>query len=744
MKNLVFATFFLCLLFTAGMNVRVCVYAATSGFEPMSFDWTDKDLRSVFMLDSSDGWAVGQTILHWNGATWRTVPSPTGSNLMSIHMVNATDGWAVGTEGTTIHWDGTAWSEVASPTSENLYGVYIINATEGWAVGWNGIIIRWNGTAWSIVTSPTSNWLKSVFMVNATDGWAVSGAYGILRWNGTAWKSVTSPTSSGIHSVFMVNATKGWAVGSYGTIIHWNGTAWSNFTSPTPHTLRSVFMLNATDGWIVGDQDILHYNGTTWNSVTKPATSYLFSVFMVDAFDGWAVGDFGLILHWNGVEWVVSKSPLYLGDLHLSGDGVYVIEGTFNINGSMIVEENATLILRNAYVNFTQSEDHQFNLTLRNPAYGNPRLIIENASISTNGYDLFMSLYGNSTGSIEMLNTVGSIWLRTFDDSYVSVSNSFVQFIHAFGTSNFNLRDSTSYATHIYDDSSFEAHNCTIDILTGRDDADVYISNCSISGYITVYAASINCSIDGLNPGYFGYWDFKLNCSVTVTVGGEAPNVTVVNSYVDLWSLSLENSSNATISNSTLHFVYIYDSTVVSAYAVNVTYAVITYQNSKLYAYNSSTNYAYSYDNSEVWAINSMANYGENHDQSRTYVCWYLNVHVVDMNSDDVPYANVTVNYQNGTVAYSYLADSGGWAKFILVQLMTNATGAHPYGNYTVTATYATHSANATIDMTENKQITLMLEDFVIPEFQALLILPLFMIATLAAAFVLRRKHTPL
>ncbi|NWG10303.1 hypothetical protein HXY33_00910 [Candidatus Bathyarchaeota archaeon] len=436
----------------------------------------------------------------------------------------------------------------------------------------------------------------------------------------------------------------------------------------------------------------------------------------------------------------VKASPLHLGNLVLNGNNVTIIEGYYDINGSMIVEENATLILRNAYVNFTQSADRQFNLTLRNPADGNPRLIVENATVDANGCDFFMSLYGNSTGSIEMLNTVGSIWLRTLDDASVSVSDSFVYFIHAFGTSNFDLSNSMSYATHIYEDASFEAHNCTINILSGHDDVDVYVSNCTISGYIAIYASSTNCTIDELKPGYFGYWDFRLNCSVTVTVGGEAPNFTVVDSHVDLWSLSLENNSNATISNSSLDFIFIYDSTIVSAYNLTVTYAIRSYQNSRFYAYNSSTNYAYSYDNSEMWVINSMANYGENQDQSRTYICWYLDAHVVDMNSDDVPYANVTANYQNGTVAYSYLADAVGWAKFILVQLMTNNTSVYPYGDYTVIATYASHSANATIDMTENKQVTLMLEDFVIPEFSQFFIISLLIITTLLA-ITYKRKH---
>jgi hypothetical protein len=74
------------------------------------------------------------------------------------------------------------------------------------------------------------------------------------------------------------------------------------------------------------------------------------------------------------------------------------------------------------------------------------------------------------------------------------------------------------------------------------------------------------------------------------------------------------------------------------------------------------------------------------------------------------------------------------------MEKMMNVTGSYPVGNYTVQATYETHSKNTTVSMTENKEIALSL-DFVIPEFPSFLILPLFMIATLLAVIVYKRKH---
>ncbi len=55
----------------------------------------------------------------------------------------------------------------------------------------------------------------------------------------------------------------------------------------------------------------------------------------------------------------------YQGFLFLSGNNVTTIEGRFDINGSIIVEENATLIFRDAVISFLQIDNYQFLMTFR-------------------------------------------------------------------------------------------------------------------------------------------------------------------------------------------------------------------------------------------------------------------------------------------------------------------------------------------------------------------------------------------
>jgi len=154
-----------------------------------------------------------------------------------------------------------------------------------------------------------------------------------------------------------------------------------------------------------------------------------------------------------------------------------------------------------------------------------------------------------------------------------------------------------------------------------------------------------------------------------------------------------------------------------------------------LYFYNSIIFRTRSYEDSEIWLVNSTCSTYNINDQSKVHISWYLDVHVVDSNGIDVPLANVTATYPNATLADSKLTDANGWARLTLMEKIINATGTYPVGNYTITAEYDTYQEQQSVEMTENKQI-------VIPEFPSLIILPLFMIITLLAVIVYRRKYS--
>ncbi len=91
------------------------------------------------------------------------------------------------------------------------------------------------------------------------------------------------------------------------------------------------------------------------------------------------------------------------GDLNLAGNNVTIIEGQFDIDGNVIVTQNATLILRNAIVNIVQHWDFEHDIVLTNSSGGRPTLEVDNTIINST-YKYSIHAYQNSSISVHDSN----------------------------------------------------------------------------------------------------------------------------------------------------------------------------------------------------------------------------------------------------------------------------------------------------------------------------------------------------
>ncbi len=283
---------------------------------------TPSRLFGVHALSASNVWAVGEyfdgsiyktMIVHWDGSAWTQVPSPNVSGatqnvLKAVRGSSATNVWAVGyfvnsnnvDQTLILHWNGTSWKQVPSPDpsgpamDQELTSVASDSAQDAWAVGFyytgvdKSMILHWNGSSWKQVASPNpgsqGNFLYGVRATSASSAWAVGSDFNgtadktlIVRWDGSAWKQVKSPNPGGatqnndLSSVAVTSATDAWAVGDYdsgtGTrtlALHWDGSAWTQATTPNlggssiDDSFTAVGATSASDVWAVGR----YYNGS--------------------------------------------------------------------------------------------------------------------------------------------------------------------------------------------------------------------------------------------------------------------------------------------------------------------------------------------------------------------------------------------------------------------------------------------------------------------------------------------------
>jgi uncharacterized protein YrrD len=307
------------------------------------------------------------------------------------------------------------------------------------------------------------------------------------------------------------------------------------------------------------------------------------------------------------------------------------------------------------------------------------------------------------------------------------------------GNTNINMSNSLlMFDLGTYDNSSIEILNSTLGSIHAEGGYAVNLSNSTIKYHLAPRAYSANISITELQPDFFTYWNFRLNCSVTVAKDGKASNITLTNTQVNGWLLYLWQLSKATINNSKLKDIFAYDLTAITINN-SIIYSIHTYDNAYIETYNSIIYSADLYENSKLWLINSTSNSTQHYDKSTTYIASILSVHVIDSIDQNVPLANVTAAYENGTIADEALTSMDGTATLKLIEKIINASSEQTIKNYNINATYETHLTTTRIDITENKKIIVKLENLIVPELSLTTIL-LLLTAVTILTLLLRKK----
>ena len=268
-------------------------------------------LNGVAVVAANDVWTVGQAangntyktlVEHWNGAAWSIVPSPnvvgSSSALTALSVVSANNIWAVGystdsnfiNRSLTMHWNGAAWSIVPSPSVANdiLFAVDVVASNDVWAVGRSKppygedrtLTLHWDGSAWNIVQSPNDstndNTLFGVATVASNDVWAVGNAGSLktlaIHWDGASWSVVPTPalnpndTNPVLVGIVALSSNNIWTAGQFivpveGSAQHtltenWNGSRWTVVPSPNAknsnNRLHGITATPSDTLWAVG------------------------------------------------------------------------------------------------------------------------------------------------------------------------------------------------------------------------------------------------------------------------------------------------------------------------------------------------------------------------------------------------------------------------------------------------------------------------------------------------------------
>ena len=308
--------------------------------------YSEYNLMSLAMASANDVWAVGMdynqpaqsshvsVFMHFDGVTWKRVPTTFDYPMASICMLPSGEGWAAGGNAI-LHYTGSRWvvdSIDHGGQYEQLNAVTMISADEGWAVGSTNdgqmpqaLILHYAHGKWtrvSIAGGISFSSLRAISMSSRDDGWIVGSDYSgmessmALHYSGGEWKRVEVGERGPLYGVSALSSDEAWAVGAAnpgtgpGFILHYLRGTWEVVPSPTPNILHAITMRSPSEGWIGGDgAAILHYDGTMWARVSP--TIHQVGVLSVSVMgsDGWATGS-GVLLRFHNGVWAPYAIPV--------------------------------------------------------------------------------------------------------------------------------------------------------------------------------------------------------------------------------------------------------------------------------------------------------------------------------------------------------------------------------------------------------------------------------------------------
>ena len=272
---------------------------------------TNRDLESIFFVDSCTGWALGKngTVIKTTsrGGSWFSQDIANQFDIKGSYFHDNMSGVAVGKQAGVDGFimrtsDGGFNWIIDSMVVEKLEDVWFVNTQMGWTCGRNGYVAYTadGGVTWTNQNTGSGEDLQGIHFETSLIGWAVGSGGEIIKTanGGASWINQNSPTNEDFESVFFVNELKGWAVARTGKIAYTDngGTTWTPQNSGTTGNLLDVWFADSLNGWIGcngGELLVTNDGGINWNTDNSGTVENIKSVHMLTPDLGWLCANSG-------------------------------------------------------------------------------------------------------------------------------------------------------------------------------------------------------------------------------------------------------------------------------------------------------------------------------------------------------------------------------------------------------------------------------------------------------------------
>lgn len=255
---------------------------------------------------TEDGWCVEETpeAGYFLNGIW-------GSSDRDIYAI----GRDSGSKGSMFHYDGSSWSRLTPDMEEVLNGICGFGADDIYVVGANGYISHFDGASWSKMTSSTSKDVRDVWCHDVDNVYSVDVNGGVHRFDGSSWSQVYSGNIDHTINVIWGSNTDDIYIGgrdssSEGVLLHYDGSVWTSIDLSLGMFSQyyDIWGADSDTVFIAGTYGISTFNGSVWNT-DNPNGMFMHSIWGFEENDVYVADDVGQILHYNGTDWKVQKTP---------------------------------------------------------------------------------------------------------------------------------------------------------------------------------------------------------------------------------------------------------------------------------------------------------------------------------------------------------------------------------------------------------------------------------------------------
>ncbi len=319
---------------------------------------TDKNLKSIFFIDSLKGWIGGDSGLIMftsnGGLNWQLQQTNVSTSIHDLYFLDSLRGWGLtwhqniyGPIGTTFLKTtngGLNWFAEQYPKDFTFFYSIIFNDTlKGWVCGHPGSILRTNngGIDWNEVKFTNVQFSEfPIFKIRFFNQNIGIGCGGVIDIFGVIWRTTDGgefwdsfPVGpEPINDFQIISEDFVFAVGGdyeYGTAVSHStdmGLSWNYRTLDIFGIANSVAFRNPVEGWLnlKGERKFLVTidSGRTWNEYLIPDSLQPNKIIFTDSLHGYAICDSGYILKYkpkfetsvkeNNFDRSSSKQPLEL------------------------------------------------------------------------------------------------------------------------------------------------------------------------------------------------------------------------------------------------------------------------------------------------------------------------------------------------------------------------------------------------------------------------------------------------